>query len=289
MKKEIRSIYEIKLEFDSKTENPSRLFQSFADIIDSVSNLDRILAQSVDTKVTSRIFLDDIEKGSLIAKLWDELIISEDGKIDSIESPISVQEYVEETRALTLDFVTNKESSIRNLEKLTEQISNVAKEKELDKTFNYAEPNLLDLAKSINLIVDSTKNLTDKESFSVKSPNREVKEINSSSQKIDLEAVENTLTDQEITNESTIFYKIKRPDFLGDSQWEFKHGSKAIKIKILHDEWLEKFHNGSKVVLPGDSLKVKIKQTNKYNKNGYLISEKIEIIQVLDIIRNDAL
>lgn len=289
MKKEIRSSYEIKLEFDSKTENPSRLFQSFAEIIESVSNLDKVLAQTVDSKVTSRIFLDDIEKGSLIAKLWNELTISEDGKIDNNEDTTSVQEYVEEARALTLNFVTNKQSSVEQLERLTEQIGEIAKIKDLDSTFNYAELNILDLANTINLIVDSTKKLTDKESFSIKSPNREIKEINSESQKIDLEAIEKALTDKEITNETVLFYKIKKPDFLGDSQWDFKHGNRTIKIKILHEEWLEGFHNGNKVVLPGDSLKVKIRQTNKYNKNGYLISEKIEIIEILDIIRNEKL
>ncbi|MGO4821785.1 MULTISPECIES: hypothetical protein [unclassified Flavobacterium] len=51
-------------------------------------------------------------------------------------------------------------------------------------------------------------------------------------------------------------------------------------------KWLEDFHQGEVIVVPGDSLKVKIKQNFKYNKNGYLISEKTEIVEVLEIRKN---
>ena len=44
------------------------------------------------------------------------------------------------------------------------------------------------------------------------------------------------LTTEEINNETTVFYKIKN-QILGDSQWEFKHGNKSIKIKILDEDW----------------------------------------------------
>ena len=284
MKKEIVSKYEIKLEFDPKTENPSRLFNSFAELIDSVSQLDTVLSKSVNTSISSKIYLDDIEKGSLIAKLWNELTISEDGKIDDLIDPQPAKEFLEEARSQSLGFLTDGKSTVEDLEQLSEKIKTIAQEKKIDKTFDYSDPNPIDLANSLNSINNSTNKLSDVEKFTFKSENgKGTSEISKGTPKIDIEAVETALTQEELTNESVLFYKIKKPDFLGDSQWDFKLGTRTVKVKILHEKWLDKFHKGEAVVVPGDSLKVKVRQTTKYNRNGYLISEKLEIIEVLDI------
>ena len=84
-----------------------------------------------------------------------------------------------------------------------------------------------------------------------------------------------------------MFYLIKKPDFLGESAWNFRHGTKSVTVKILHKEWLEKFHSGQVPVVPGDSLNVLVRQTSKYNRNGYLISDNLEIIEVINVIHNN--
>lgn len=286
MKKNLQSKFEIRLAFERKTVNPSRLFKSFADIIDGINNLDYLIAESVNTKVKSQIVLDDIEKGSLIGKFWNELVVSEDGQIDNSPDEKEIEEYIEESRAESLNFIAKGKHTVEDLEQLKEKISEIADSKNLSQSFNYAEPDTLKLAEAINKINDSIDKLTDTESYELKSPNKEVKNIKPGGIKIDIEEVENALTDNEIVNESEAFYLIKKPDFLGDTAWSFKHGTKSISVKILHEEWLENFLSGKIPVVPGDSLHVKIKQTSKYNRNGYLISEKTEIIEVIDVINN---
>lgn len=284
---EIKSSFAIKLEFDKNTENPSRLFYSFAEMIDSVNSLDIVIAKTINSTITSKIILDDVEKGSIIAKLWNELVISEDGKIDNLEPQENLKDYLEDSRKAAIDFVSQNKSSVEDLEKLSIEIAEIAEKKKVSESFNYAEPNLIDLAKSINEIKNSTNDLHQNEGFILTNSDENPSAImRNGSEKIDIESVEKFLTKEELVNNYETFYKIKKPDFLGDSQWDFKHGNKSIKVKILHQEWLDQFHKGEIVVLPGDSLKVKIKQTNKYNQNGYLISEKIEIIEVLEIRHN---
>ncbi|MBC5864636.1 hypothetical protein [Flavobacterium turcicum] len=287
MPTEIKSSFEIKLEFNKNTENPSRLFYSFAEMIDSVNKLDIVIARTINSSISSKIILDDIEKGSILAKLWNELVISEDGKIDNPAPQENVKNYLENSRRAAINFVSNNKSSVEDLGKLGSEIAEIAETNKVKETFNYAEPNLIELAKSINEIKNSTDDLNGNEGFILTNSDEKPSEImKSGGEKIDIEAVEKFLTKEELVNNYEAFYKIKKPDFLGDSQWDFKHGTKSIKVKILHQEWLDQFHKGENVVLPGDSLKVKIKQTNKYNQNGYLISEKIEIIEVLEIRKN---
>lgn len=287
MKKEVVNKFEIKLEFNKDTEEPSRLFRSFADLIDSIKELDTTIAKTINSSVSSKIYLDDIEKGSLIGKLWNHLIINEDNKLD--ENKIreeTINEFIEESRSKSIEFIESGKSQVKELEELAKNIDQLAEQKGIKETFNYAEPNIIDLAKNLNEINEAVSKLTEDEKFIIKDSKNATEEISKGTEKINLEDVENALTTEEIKSENIVFYKIKRPDFLGDSQWDFKHGNKSLKVKILHEEWLEDFKQGKVIVVPGDSLKVKIKQSFKYNKNGYLISEKTEIIEVLEIKRN---
>ncbi len=286
MKKSLRSEFEIRLAFERNTENPSRLFKSFAEMIEGINGLDYLIAESANTKVKSNIVLDDIEKGSLIGRFWNELVVSEDGQIDNSPTKDKIEGYIEESRAESFKFLTDGKHTVNDLEQLKKKISAIAESKDLLQSFNYGEPDTLKLAEAINKINDSTNKLSENESFELKSPNNEIKDIKSGTSKIDIEAVEDALTENEIKNESEAYYLIKKPDFLGDSAWSFKHGSRSVSVKILDQEWLGKFLAGQIPVVPGDSLQVKIKQISKYNKNGYLISEKTEIIEVIDVIHN---
>jgi len=286
MKKEFNSKFEIKLDFLRETQKPSRLFRSFAKMIEGINELDYLIAESVNTSVKSNIVLDDIEKGSILGKFWNELVISEDGQLDNAPENDKIEEYIEESRVEALKFIAEKKSSVEDLDNLKTTISKIADDKKLTDSFNYAELDSLKLAKTVNTINNSTDELNKNEFFGLKSKNKEVKVINSGTPKIDIEAVEEALTENEIKNESEMFYLIKKPDFLGDSAWNFRHGKKSVTVKILHQEWLDEFHSGKIPVVPGDSLNVLVRQTSKYNRNGYLISDKLEIIEVINVIRN---
>lgn len=54
MKKEIVNNYEITLEFSKDTEEPSRLFRSFADLIDSIKELDSTIAKTINSSISSK-------------------------------------------------------------------------------------------------------------------------------------------------------------------------------------------------------------------------------------------
>ena len=168
---------------------------------------------------------------------------------------------------------------------LNEQLINLAKKNDLDKSFNYYEPDLVELSKGINKISLSTVDLKEKETYLFTSKDQTII-IDNQSKQIDIEKLEDALTDKVIENTIELIYKIKKPDFLGDSQWEFKLGKLTPKAKILHLAWLAKFHSGEVVVIPGDALQVKVHQCFKYNKHGILISEKLEITEVLNVIHN---
>ncbi len=77
---------------------------------------------------------------------------------------------------------------------------------------------------------------------------------------------------------------VKRPDFLGDARWEFRHGRQAIDAKILDGTWLADFHNDRIVLMPGDALRAMVRSLVRYGYDGELVDSKHEITKVLEVI-----
>jgi hypothetical protein len=64
---------------------------------------------------------------------------------------------------------------------------------------------------------------------------------------------------------------VKRPDFLGDARWEFRHGRLPIEAKILDGGWLADFRNGVAVLKPGDALRAMVRSRVRYGYDGELV------------------
>src|SRR3990172_10072004 len=98
------------------------------------------------------------------------------------------------------------------------------------------------------------------------------------------ETIEGMLTRETITHEEVRIMKVKKPDYLGESQWEFRFAGAAISAKIAHQEWLRQFQNREINVRPGDGLRVKLEIIVSYDHNNDVIEMHHRIIEVLDVI-----
>ena len=98
---------------------------------------------------------------------------------------------------------------------------------------------------------------------------------------------EDMISDEEHESDTIVILKIKKPDFLGDSKWIFKHGHYTIDAKITDSNWLNKFHTGIVPLVPNDAMKVRMKETIRYDKKGNIISKFNEIYDIIRLIHND--
>lgn len=86
--------------------------------------------------------------------------------------------------------------------------------------------------------------------------------------------------------EAPMILAIKKPDYLGFSAWELRHGKKKIIAKIEDQQWLKDFQDRKKDVRPGDALRCRLKQKFHYGYDNELIAEKYTITKVEDILEN---
>ena len=79
--------------------------------------------------------------------------------------------------------------------------------------------------------------------------------------------------------------KVKKPDYLGESKWDFRHGRRSFPAKIIHKEWLENFQDREIDIRPGDSIRAMVEMTDKYDFNEELIGTDYNILQVIEVIQ----
>ena len=94
---------------------------------------------------------------------------------------------------------------------------------------------------------------------------------------------------QQRINKSTIEakVKVKRPDFLGDSQWSVIY-DKAIMARIEDSRWLDCYHNAEVDLPPGSFLHVKMRMESRLNEENEPIGEpRYFIVEVLSVIPPD--
>jgi hypothetical protein len=92
------------------------------------------------------------------------------------------------------------------------------------------------------------------------------------------------VTRETITNQSTMILKVKKPDFLGESMWEFKYENRTIEAKFLDLAWLQKFRERSITLRPGDALKALVEIEVRYSFEGDVIFAMHKILTVYELI-----
>lgn len=98
------------------------------------------------------------------------------------------------------------------------------------------------------------------------------------------ETIYGLLTAETLTSEAEMILRVKKPDYLGQSMWEFRHETRIIPAKILDAEWLARFHNREVVLRPRDSIRVKIQTAVYYDRYGEVVATHYAITQVLAVI-----
>ena len=79
---------------------------------------------------------------------------------------------------------------------------------------------------------------------------------------------------------------VKKPDYLGTSKGEFRHGPRTFPAKINHEEWLEQFQNRQVDVRPGDALKCVVTVEYGYGFDHEVVRESYTIETVVEVLVN---
>lgn len=274
----------IEIDFKKESEAPSRVFRTMSDLLDALQAFDRDLIQSIDTKIEPVVLLEDIEAGSIRA--WLKYLLSgiDDEALKKMDWKPAVGKYLVQAKYSVIRFLEGKtEITDRpQMEALNKELLELAEETDIKHIPAYSPLPNRKLIENLLRITTATGNLL---------PGDGVKYITHDSEalfnlgfKVVPESIEDLLTKEIIKSDLEMIFKVKKPDYLGESKWELKHENRTIPVKIADTDWLDDFQNRKIDIRPGDSLRAMVHLETKYGYDLDVISINHTITKVIEVI-----
>jgi len=276
--------YAITIDFKPDSRNPSRVFRSMAGLIDSFGRLDREFLGSIDIPLDSDLLLHDIEKGSLKAVLRWILKVPDQGALRDGDWKKVVGRLVDDARGFLLERLGEKPNvdTKGELQDIQNGLSILAADVPaglLHIPRQIPLPRVLMLVQSFE---SSTRTLTDGDSADYSSEYR----LETISTRIVINpALEEELLDTiPVQHPTRVQLPVKKPDLIGDSQWDLYMGNRVIRAKILDVAWLGKFHSREIELKPGDSLDAILEITLLQSPEGEVVGYRYHVLKVINVI-----
>lgn len=280
--------FAIFIDFDRAVGKPQRVFKTMEALITAFEKLDRILCRTIDSNIEPVMLLEEIEGGSIKAWLKNKLNCVDDQAIKELDWRPLVGKYLVRAKYAVIKWCNESEGkeTAESIKSLAKEIKTIAEETDVKYLPDYQSPNIAEIANSIVDISHAKENLEKNDVMKFVDKCKEEIEFNLSVS-FSPEQLNEILVREEISSsESIIVLIIKKPDYLGNSQWDFRHGNTPVKAKIEHKEWLQKFQTREVDIRPGDAIKCKIIKTTGYGYDNEIIFEKYVITEVISVIPN---
>jgi hypothetical protein len=85
-------------------------------------------------------------------------------------------------------------------------------------------------------------------------------------------------------NDDEMILKIKKPDFLGSSMWEFRHEGRPIEARISDTDWLNEFHETGAGVRPGGALRAIVRIEASYDLENEALPPRYTVLKVKEVL-----
>lgn len=279
----MEDLFEVTLDFDKNEDKPERIFKTMASLLEDLQNIDKMLCETLPIKIETKTYLEKVENGSITAFLENVVKMLDDEALENGEFKKVAGRYIKACKYLTLEYFQKlKEKKEEGLQKLQDDIFQKSKDYELGKLQIYKTVPKIKLAENLTSLNKTFGNLTIKEAVKIKQGKETIKlEYNPD---LSIKTFEKEITEKIIKTQNSMILKIKKADYLGDSQWDFKISGKSIKANITDLEWLKKFQATEIEAKPQDSLDCIVEIETRYDNNNKEIESNHEIIKVNKVV-----
>ncbi|WP_407186712.1 hypothetical protein [Bradyrhizobium centrosematis] len=280
--------FAIYIDFEKGAARPQRIFKAIDGLISAFERLDRALAEAISPTIEPVLMLEDIEAGSLKVWLRDRLKNTDDDALHKLDWKQAVGKYLVAAKYAFVAWVNDSErrGEKGSLADLRREFVQLAAQTDVKKMADYSPPSATELISSAGEMTKALSYLDTKDKAKLITAQGE--------QNFDLtiDWGPDTIADLAIRETLTMppapmILAVRRPDYLGETQWEFRHGKKLLRAKIEDKVWLAGFLNRKIDVRPGDALKCRVGVELAYGYDNELVSETYRIDEVVEVLENE--
>ncbi len=269
------------ISFEKNSENPERIFKTMQNLIEAIRIVNNDLLSSVPFKIDPVLTLSDVTSGSIKTWMRNQLKSIDEGDIRDLNIRRIIGGYLlQGVRTLIKSLEKgDKVISRKLIENTQQELIDMARTTELNGQIIYKPIEQYKVFRDMSALNKAIQPLSsnDLAKYGYESEDIAIRysEYLAETEPIDIIGVETKII------ENPMVLQIKKPDYLGNSKWEFRHGGRQISGKILDKQWLSKFQRGQIIILPGGAIKARVRFVMYFDSEGTLISDKYEIIEVL--------
>lgn len=273
------------IHFPENSANPQRFFAAAAECIDALQACDKILLKSFPTSIQPIFVLEQVQSGSLKICLRQFLEAIDDDALKTMDWKPAIGKYLVKGKCLILKKLEGRKSlpSADELGKVADELHELAKESDALTLPIYARLTAVDIAEQAKEISTPLSRLKEGESISLDSYEDEA--VMDAGFSVTDEDINRLLVAQTLESIREIILMVRKPDFLGESKWEFRFDRKSMFVSVTDKDWLSEYQNGKKDIRPGDALRVSMREAVSYDASGEVVSVEREIVKVLEIKR----
>lgn len=279
----------IEIDYEVGTLDPGRVFRSMAILIEALNSLDSDLARSVHVGILPEVRLERVEAGSIRAVLRTVLLQVDDDALKNLEWRPLVGQYLVKAKHRVLGWLDGKQ----RIETRAEVLSLQAELVRLAPTEAQGGALLPPGAVPVERLLRDAQKISD--GVAGLMPNDHVRFISvyettrvETQIRVSADDVEVLLTQETVSSETELVLLVKKPDYLGNSRWEFRLGDHTIEAKMLDELWLQRFRDGGLVLRPGDSLRAVVRTEVARGFESTIVATRYEVLRVMQIIAGDA-
>ena len=273
------------IHFPAGVKDPQRIFFFFLECITALQACDQMLLKSFPTAIQPVFVLEQVETGSL--KMWLRQLLEavDDAAIKNLDWKPAVGTYLVKGKHLLLKKLGGEKGlpSKHDLSELSDKLQELAKETDVLMLPSYSRVSEIDIAEHAGIISAALARLEPGESISLNDDEGEA--VIDAGFAVTDEDIKNLLIERTLENTSELILMVRKPDFLGETKWEFRFNRRSLSVAIVDKNWLSNFQSGKVDIRPGDALHVTMKERVSYDGHGEVVSEEREILVVLGVIR----
>lgn len=279
-----RADFGFEIDFQRGVGPASRVFTATHDFIKACEALDDELVKSIDSSIETVLVLEDIQTGSIKTWLRNTLTAADDDALKTLDWKPLVGKYLVRAKYAVIRWIDD-DTAPRNLQDLRREIQQIAAETDVRHLPDYTAPTPGALVKAIQDFQAVKDRLVPGDRAKMLTSEGEI-EFNLSVT-LPIEDIQALAVARSITNPpAQMILPVKKPDYLGDSKWELRHGRRNINAKIEDNDWLRRFQNRQEDVRPGDALRCIVEIENQYGFDNELLAERYTVIEVLEVLVN---
>lgn len=280
----MESEFNLYIDYEKAEGEPSRVFHAMGELIDSFEGLDELLAGIVSQGAGTELVLEDIEASSLRAKLRSIILGVPDEALKDGDWKKILGHFLVQAKYLVARWLSENPqiTSVDQVQSLQQELEALAQQTGARHLPFFRPVDKRALLGKIAEIDRAITYLDPRDTLKYESPYGQVTLPHT--QHVHETLIRDLLTREVIASESERIVKVKKPDYLGKSQWMLKYAGQSFLASIDDLEWLHRFQSGLESLRPGDSLRVMIRVEVFYGENMEVVHVNHTVKKVIGIV-----